>query len=109
MDRLSYVSPFNDEPEVREAIKISPNLSLVDCTLRDGEQQAGVAFTKEDKVRIARKLDEIGIPEIEAGMPASSEEDREAVREMARAGLKARITASPTVGPSTVWTRSCRS
>jgi isopropylmalate/homocitrate/citramalate synthase len=77
MDRISYMSPFNDEPEVKEQIRMSPMLSLVDCTLRDGEQQAGVAFTKEDKVRIARKLDEIGIPEIEAGMPASSEEDRE--------------------------------
>jgi hypothetical protein len=37
MNRISYVSPFNDEPEVRAQIKISPQLSLVDCTLRDGE------------------------------------------------------------------------
>ena len=93
MNRISHVSPFNDEPEVRAQIKISPRLSLVDCTLRDGEQQAGVAFTKEDKVRIAKKLDEIGISEIEAGMPASSVEDREAICEMVQAGLKARITA----------------
>jgi methanogen homocitrate synthase len=93
MERISYVSSFNDEPEVKEQITISPLLSLVDCTLRDGEQQAGVAFTKEDKVRIARKLDEIGIPEIEAGMPAISVEDREAICEMVQAGLKARITA----------------
>ena len=93
MEIISYVSPFNDEPEVKEQIRISPKLTLVDCTLRDGEQQAGVAFTKEDKVRIARKLDEIGIAEIEAGMPASSTEDREAICEMVQAGLKARITA----------------
>jgi len=93
MDRISYVSSFNEEPEVRQQIGISPRLSLVDCTLRDGEQQAGVAFTKEDKVRIARKLDEIGIAEIEAGMPASSEEDREAICAMVQAGMKARIAA----------------
>jgi len=93
MERISYVSAFNNEPEVREQIRISPQLSLVDCTLRDGEQQAGVAFTKEDNVRIAKKLDEIGISEIEAGMPASSEEDREAICEMVQAGLKVRITA----------------
>lgn len=93
MNRKAYVSPFNDEPEVKSQIRISPRLSLVDCTLRDGEQQAGVAFTKEDKLRIAKKLDEIGIPEIEAGMPASSEEDREAICAMVQAGMKARITA----------------
>jgi isopropylmalate/homocitrate/citramalate synthase len=93
MDRISYVSAFNDEPDVKEQIRISPLLSLVDCTLRDGEQQAGVAFTKEEKVRIAKKLDEIGISEIEAGMPASSEEDREAICEIVQTGLKARITA----------------
>lgn len=93
MERMSYVSPFNREPDVIKQITISPRLSLVDCTLRDGEQQAGVVFTKEDKVRIAKKLDEIGIPEIEAGMPANSEEDREALSEIVHAGLKARITA----------------
>ncbi len=93
MNETAYVSPFNDEPEVKSQITISPRLSLVDCTLRDGEQQAGVAFTKEDKLRIAKKLDEIGIPEIEAGMPASSEEDREAICAMVKAGMKARIAA----------------
>lgn len=93
MSRISYVSSFNTETEVAGKFKFSPRLSIVDCTLRDGEQQAGVVFTKEDKVKIARKLDEIGIPEIEAGMPAVSEEDREAVYEMVKAGLNSRITA----------------
>ncbi len=65
----------------------------MDCTLRDGEQQAGVAFTKDDKVAIAKKLDEIGIPEIEAGMPAVSDEDRKAVAEMVNSGLTAKIAA----------------
>jgi isopropylmalate/homocitrate/citramalate synthase len=93
MDQISYVSPFNKEPEVISQIKMSPKLSIVDCTLRDGEQQAGIAFTKDDKIQIAKKLDEIGIPEIEAGMPAVSEEDATAVREIVLAGLKARIAA----------------
>lgn len=93
MDRVCYVSNFNEEPEVKEQYSFSPELSIVDCTLRDGEQQAGVVFTKEDKVRIAKKLDEIGIPEIEAGMPAVSNEDREATCEMVQAVSKARITA----------------
>jgi len=93
MERISYVSPFNSVPEVTEQIKISPQLSLVDCTLRDGEQQAGVAFTKEDKVRIAKQLDEIGIPEIETGMPAVSEEDKAATYEIAKTVKRARLTA----------------
>lgn len=93
MKGISCVSGFNKETEVTEKYNFSSKLSIVDCTLRDGEQQAGVVFTKEDKVRIAKKLDEIGIPEIEAGMPAASEEDRDAVYEIVKAGLNARITA----------------
>ena len=93
MERTSYVSDFNNASEVTTQINISPKLSIVDCTLRDGEQQAGVVFTKEDKVRIAKKLDDMGIQEIEAGMPVSSEEDKEAICEMVRSGMKARITA----------------
>ena len=93
MDRVSYVSNFNEEAEVKKQYSFSQKLSIVDCTLRDGEQQAGVVFTKEDKVSIAKKLDEIGVPEIEAGMPAVSNDDREAISEMVQAGLKARITA----------------
>lgn len=93
MDRISYTSNFNNESEVLNQYNFSPKLSIVDCTLRDGEQQAGVVFTKEDKVRIAKKLDEIGVPEIEAGMPAVSNDDRDATLEMVQAGLKARITA----------------
>jgi len=93
MERVTYVSPFNDYEEVKSQYNFSPNLSLVDCTLRDGEQQAGVTLTREEKVEIAKKLNEIGIPEIEVGMPAVSEDDRIAIKEMARLGFKSRLTA----------------
>ncbi|MBI5576743.1 MAG: homocitrate synthase [Deltaproteobacteria bacterium] len=63
-----------------------------DATLRDGEQAAGVAFSRAEKVRIARMLDEMGVPEIEAGSPASGEEERQAIREIASSGLSARIS-----------------
>lgn len=93
MEKQCYVSPFNNEPDVLEQITFSPELSLVDCTLRDGEQQAGVAFNRHEKLEIAKKLDDIGIPEIEVGLPAVSEEDRLATETIVKTVKNARITA----------------
>jgi isopropylmalate/homocitrate/citramalate synthase len=62
-----------------------------DETLRDGEQMPGVHFTPEEKLRIARLLDEVGIPIMDVGMPVVSKEEARAVRAIAREGLKATI------------------
>jgi isopropylmalate/homocitrate/citramalate synthase len=62
-----------------------------DVTLRDGEQQAGVAFNKEEKVEIARLLDEAGVDRIEAGFPAVSKGDFEAIKTIANMGLRAKV------------------
>jgi isopropylmalate/homocitrate/citramalate synthase len=64
-----------------------------DVTLRDGEQQAGVVFTAEEKLRIAEALAEAGVHRIEAGLPAVSPADEEAVRLMVKAGLPSEIYA----------------
>ena len=85
-----WPSPFNAVS--RDRLSSSRRILLSDCTLRDGEQQAGVAFDCAGKVRIARALDDLGIYEIEAGTPASSEEDREAIAEMCQLGLRAKIS-----------------
>ena len=64
---------------------------IVDTTLRDGEQTAGVAFTKEEKLNIAQKLDEAGVDVIEAGIPAMGKEEIACIQEMMGLGLKASI------------------
>ena len=62
-----------------------PNRVVIfDTTLRDGEQSPGCSMTRPEKLRIARALAELGVDVIEAGFPAASRGDWEAVREIAR-------------------------
>ncbi|MEM2404425.1 MAG: pyruvate carboxyltransferase [Candidatus Methanomethylicia archaeon] len=86
-----WVSYLNFIDEIRRNYRFPGSVRIHDVTLRDGEQQAGIVFRKEDKVRIARMLDEAGIDRIEAGMPAVSREDMEAAKEIAHEGLKAKV------------------
>ncbi len=66
----------------------------IDSTLRDGEQAAGVYFTQDDKLRIARALSEAGVTILDAGFPIVSKEEKESFRAVAHAGLQARIFAT---------------
>ncbi|MGE5594137.1 MAG: LeuA family protein [Betaproteobacteria bacterium] len=88
-----FVSPWNFEPEVRQGMEFKRQIQFHDVSLRDGEQQAGITFSKDDKVRIAEKLAEAGIHRIEAGMPAVSKQDEEAIKEIARRKLGPKIFA----------------
>ena len=64
---------------------------IFDTTLRDGEQSPGYGMTAEQKLALARQLDELGVDVIEAGFPAASPEDLEGVRQIARAVKRATI------------------
>ena len=66
---------------------------IFDTTLRDGEQTPGVALTIDDKLQIARQLDRLGVDAIEAGFPQVSLGEAEAVKLIAREGLKAEVCA----------------
>jgi len=86
-----WVSHLNFLDEVRAGLNLPKKVIVHDITLRDGEQQAGIVFNKEDKIKIARALDEAGVHRIEAGMPAVSREDKEAVKAVAHEGLDAKV------------------
>ena len=90
-----FVSPWNYDPEVAKQFKFPPvkDIKIHDITLRDGEQQAGIAYSLEDKVRIARALAEAGVHRIETGMPAVSKVDEAAIKEIVQLNLGPEIFA----------------
>jgi len=86
-----WVSPMNFLPE---NIKGYPQkVAIHDCTLRDGEQTPRVFYTKNERVRIAQALDELGVDRIEVGMPIISEEHCAAIKEVMKLGLKSEVVA----------------
>lgn len=86
-----FVSPWNYLEEVTKGFQPPKTVKIHDITLRDGEQQAGIIFTKDDKVRIAEKLSEVGVHRIEAGMPAVSPRDEAAIKEIVKRNLSSEI------------------
>src|SRR5579871_2478562 len=86
-----WISPYNFVPEVLNNRQLPARVSIHDATLRDGEQTPGVVFSVADKIAIAEKLDEVGVERIEAGMPAVSEQDFEAIKAISKMGLKSKI------------------
>jgi len=63
---------------------VNRTVQIFDTTLRDGEQTPQLAFSVEEKVTIARKLDELGVDIIEAGFPVNSRAEAEAVNRIAK-------------------------
>ncbi len=86
-----WVSPFDFGGGVKPSI--ARRIEFHDSTLRDGEQTPGVVFRKDEKVKIAARLAEAGVQRIEAGMPAVSDEDAQAIREIVRMKLGAKVYA----------------
>jgi isopropylmalate/homocitrate/citramalate synthase len=76
---------------LNDAYRLGGTVGLYDTTLRDGEQTVGVVLDPEQKLEIARLLDDLGIDRIEAGFPRVSQDDWDAVRLIAAAGLRAQV------------------
>ena len=69
------------------------DIKIVDTTLRDGEQTAGVIFSNEQKLKIAKLLDKIGVHQIEAGIPIIGGDEKKAIKDIVNADLNASIMA----------------
>jgi 2-isopropylmalate synthase len=76
---------------VKKTMKLPENVRILDTTLRDGEQTPGVAITVDEKIRIAKKLDKLGVDTMEVGFPASSPGEMRAAREILKLGLNSNI------------------
>jgi isopropylmalate/homocitrate/citramalate synthase len=77
--------------ELNDAHRFDAEVGFYDTTLRDGEQTVGVVLSSEDKLELARGLDELGIERIEAGFPRVSDDDWRAVELIRDAGLDAEV------------------
>ncbi|OAB39901.1 citramalate synthase [Paenibacillus macquariensis subsp. defensor] len=72
---------------------MSTSISIFDTTLRDGTQGEGVSLSADDKLKIAKKLDDLGVQYIEGGIPGSNSKDIEFFKRVQSLGLNAKITA----------------
>lgn len=86
-----FASPWNYAPEATQGMHFPNQIRIHDVTLRDGEQQTGIVFRRQEKVEIAKKLASAGVHRIEAGMPAVSAEDEAAIKEIVDLGLTSEI------------------
>ncbi len=86
----SDLSSFVIAPRSRPA---EPAVRIDDTTLRDGEQTAGVVFSNHEKIRIAKLLDEVGVHQIEVGIPAMGGDEKTTIKEIVDLGLDTSILA----------------
>lgn len=84
-----FVSPYNKSVE----LNFPNDITVYDTTLRDGEQTPGVCLRTPEKVKIARKLDELKIHQIEAGFPVVSNEEKRSIKAIVNEDLNAEILA----------------
>jgi len=78
---------------IKDAKPDVPSIRIDDTTLRDGEQTAGVVFSNHEKMRIAKLLDEVGVHQIEVGIPAMGGDEKQTIKEIVDLGLDSSILA----------------
>lgn len=73
--------------------KENKKITIVDTTLRDGEQTAGVVFANEEKIVIAEMLSDLGVDQLEVGIPTMGGDEKQAITEIVKRNLKSSIMA----------------
>lgn len=73
--------------------KDGKKITIVDTTLRDGEQTAGVVFANEEKIVIAEMLSDLGVDQLEVGIPTMGGDEKYAIKEIVKRNLKPSIMA----------------
>ncbi len=86
-----WTSPYNYMDEVRSQFSLPKKVKFHDVTLRDGEQSPGVAFRADEKVAVAKLLDELGVDRIEVALPAVSDDDLRATKGVVAFRPKAQV------------------
>lgn len=74
-------------------LKNNKKVTIVDTTLRDGEQTAGVVFANEEKIVIAEMLSDLGVDQLEVGIPTMGGDEKAAIKEIVKRNLKSSIMA----------------
>ncbi|KAI8903811.1 homocitrate synthase [Gorgonomyces haynaldii] len=83
--------PVTSLPKYSDLLSRVDNFSIIESTLREGEQFANAFFDTETKIKIAKALDEFGVEYIELTSPAASEQSRQDCIAICNLGLKAKI------------------
>ncbi|PWT74232.1 MAG: hypothetical protein C5B46_04380 [Proteobacteria bacterium] len=98
MNHTRVLRAMNNDPVYALAVELHPRLparvEVIDCTLRDGEQSPGVSFSVPEKIELARALAKAGITVLDAGFPAASGADREAMQAIRALGLPVKVAAT---------------
>ncbi|KXA98877.1 citramalate synthase [candidate division MSBL1 archaeon SCGC-AAA259J03] len=91
MSEKGYIDEFIEN--YKRSLDLPDQVKIFDTTLRDGEQTPGVSFTPDQKLRIARQLNELRVDVIEAGFPIVSEGEKSSVEKISGEGLESEICA----------------
>ncbi len=94
LEKAGLAVNYNKIPETKPKT-LPKRVHIWDETLRDGEQTPGVALTIDEKIEIAKKLDEVGAAIVAVGFPAVSREEKKAVAAIAKEGLAKASVAAP--------------
>jgi 2-isopropylmalate synthase len=76
---------------VKKNMKLPKTVRILDTTLRDGEQTPGVALTVDEKIRIAKRLDSLGVDTMEVAFPVSSPGERKVAHELHELNLNSNV------------------